>query len=221
MLLQFFVLLGLEQVDRDTLRLVKDHLEFCVHQLDLIIQFGEVGHLSKLHGLNESLLELFAENMSSFNLKIAVTQSDHICNCIILHIGLCLKESLDLPLLVIARVELFVSCARGDYRYLALKNLVDLGKETLGRKFNPALLSVGDDVDTTEVLSLDEQLFSRLVQLLDLLLDNWRDRNERVLLQILVGSEDTGAEDGVVPIKDDACLAQLGLVLRLEPYFVL
>ena len=112
--------------------------------------------MSKLHSLNESLLELFAEDVSSFNLKIAVTQSDHICNCTVLHVGLCFEESLDLPLLVIARIELFVSCARGDYRYLALENFVDLGKETLGRKFNPALLSVGDDVDATEILSLDE-----------------------------------------------------------------
>ena len=87
----------------------------------------------------------------------------------------------------------FVSCARGNYRHLTLQNLEDLGKETLGREFYPALLGVGYDVDTAEILSLDEQILSSLVQLFEMFLDDGRDRNLSICLQILVGSEDTGA----------------------------
>ena len=48
-----------------------------------------------------------------------------------------------------------------------------------------------------------------------------RDGNLRVYLQVLVRSEDTGAEDGVVPVKYDTCLAKLRLILRLEPDLLL
>ena len=51
--------------------------------------------------------------------------------------------------------------------------------------------------------------------------DNFRDRNLSVYLKILVGSQDAGAEDGVVPIENDARLALLRLVLRFEPDLVL
>lgn len=52
-------------------------------------------------------------------------------------------------------------------------------------------------------------------------LDSVRDWNRRVCLKILVGSEDACAEYCVVPIKNYACLAQLRLILRLEPDLVL
>lgn len=52
-------------------------------------------------------------------------------------------------------------------------------------------------------------------------MDFFRDRDLRVCLQILVGPEDTGAEDCVVPVINDARLAKLRLVLRLEPDLVL
>ena len=57
---------------------------------------------------------------------------------------------------MVAWIQLFVFCARRDYRYITFENLEDLGKEALGRELDPALLGVSDDVYSAEFLRLDE-----------------------------------------------------------------
>ena len=57
---------------------------------------------------------------------------------------------------MVAWIQLFVFCARRDYRNITFENLEDLGKEALGRELDPALLGVSDDVYSAEFLRLDE-----------------------------------------------------------------
>ena len=64
---------------------------------------------------------------------------------------------------MVAWIQFFVFSARWYYSYICLENFWDLGKETLGRELDPALLGISNYVYTTEFLSLDEQIWGRLV----------------------------------------------------------
>jgi len=67
-----------------------NQLELTVHKLDLFDQLVGGGTLPELYGLNESVLELTAQDVRSLNFKNVVTKCDEVSHRLLVHILACL-----------------------------------------------------------------------------------------------------------------------------------
>lgn len=68
--------------------------------------------MTEFHGLYKRVLERAAKDVGSLNLEHVVTQSDQVCNCVLIHSLSSLHKSFNLPFLVVARVQLLVARPR-------------------------------------------------------------------------------------------------------------
>lgn len=83
------------------------------------------------------------------------------------------------------------------------------------RHLHPKLLSVRHNDRLAKCLRLLEKFASFVIDLLQLFLQLFGDLELRIEDFVLVRFEVRSAQDGVVPVEDEACLRVQRLVLRL------
>ena len=128
---------------------------------------------------------------------------------------------MDFPLLVVAWVQLFILSSRRDDRDITLQSLKHFREKSVGGKLNPALCSIRDDVHAAESLRFDQKIVGYIIQLGKSLLESGRELEIRLVDQMLVRCKEGRTEDSVVPVKNDASLANLRLVLRPKPNLII
>lgn len=101
-----------------------------------------------------------------------------------------------------------------------LELLVDLGKESASREFNPSFRSVRYDVDSAEFLRLGDKFNSHIVKFLELFGQGGREFDIGIVDQFSVGGQKRGTQDSIIPIENDTSLTSLWLIFGLEPDFL-
>lgn len=108
-------------------------LELVRHQPQLFSQLQDGGALPKFNGLDKCVLELACQVVGRLYLYIVVANRDKVCDSVMLHDAVSLKEGPDFPLLVIMGVEFFKLSARTNDRHFTRGKLcVGEGHESLG-----------------------------------------------------------------------------------------
>ena len=89
-----------------------NQIELGQHKLDLLDQFARAWRLSELHSLDEGRFELVAQDVGGLDLENVISERNQVGDCIVLHVSSGLQEGVNLPLLVVARIQLLVLGAR-------------------------------------------------------------------------------------------------------------
>lgn len=183
------------------------------HQLDLLYQFARARRLPELHCLDKGRFERVAEDVRSLNLEDIVSEGNQVSDSVTFHVCLRLQEGLHLPLLVVTRVHLLVLRPRGNNRHVSLQSLEHFRQEPMGGKFDPALGRIGHYVHFSKCLGLIQEIVCDVIELSKPLLEGRRELEVWLVDEVLMRRKERRAQDSVIPVKDNASLANLRFVL--------
>lgn len=209
-----FILVLLQKTHGQVFWRITDQVKLGQDQLDLLDKFACRRRLPKFDRLNEGRLESVPQDVGCLNFEDIISQSNQICDSFWLHIRLCLQKCLNFPLLIVAGVQFFVFGACRNDCHILLQLLENFRQKAICRKLNPPFSGIGHNVNLSKLFRFADQLIRNVVKFVESFLELRWKFEVWLVDEMLVWREEGCTQNGVIPVKNDACLMNFWLFLR-------